>query len=51
MREVKLDQEWVQLIAEARKIGIQKEAISLFLKETITMNHLVQTNTERKIHK
>ena len=35
MGEVELDQEWVQLITEARKVGIQKEDISLFLKEKV----------------
>ena len=32
---MELDQEWVQLIKEARKVGIQKEDISLFLKEKV----------------
>ncbi len=51
MGKVELDQEWVQLITEARKVGIQKEDISLFLKEKVIVNQLVvETNTERKLY-
>ena len=45
-----LDLEWVQLIKEAREIGIQKEEISLFLKEKVLVNQLVETNKERNIY-
>lgn len=44
MGNVKLDQEWVQLITEARKVGIQKEEISIFLKEKGISEQLVETN-------
>ncbi len=49
MEKEELDQEWVQLIMEARNMGIQKEAISLFLNEAVTTNELVETTVERKI--
>lgn len=44
MGNVKLDQEWVQLIIEARKVGIPKEEISIFLKEKGISEQLVETN-------
>lgn len=50
MGKVELDKEWVQLITEAREVGIQKEAISLFLKENAITNQLVHKNKERKIY-
>ena len=39
MKKIELDQEWVKLIAEARDIGIQKEEISMFLKEKVCINN------------
>ncbi len=50
MGELVLDQEWVQLIKEAREIGIQKEEISLFLKEKVYVNQLTDTNKERNVY-
>lgn len=46
MGKVELDQEWVKLISEAREVGIQKEAISLFLKEKVITDQLVETKKE-----
>ena len=45
-----LDFEWVQLIKEAREVGIQKEEISLFLKKNVCLDQLVETNKEGKIY-
>lgn len=46
MGNLELDLEWVELIKEARKVGIQKEDILLFLKEKMIPHQLVEINTE-----
>lgn len=46
MSEEKLDQEWVQLITEARNIGISQEAIFTFLKDPYCVEGLKSMNME-----
>lgn len=46
---MELDQEWVKLIVEARDIGIQKEEVSMFLKEKMCINSLLETNNKRNV--
>lgn len=47
VKKMELDQEWVKLIVEARNIGIQKEEVSMFLKEQICINSLLETNNKK----
>ncbi|MGE7763763.1 DNA-binding anti-repressor SinI [Peribacillus sp. NPDC096540] len=42
---MKVDQEWVKLIAEARKLGFKKEEISAFLQKE-NLNVSIEENNE-----
>ncbi|MFB6799699.1 anti-repressor SinI family protein [Peribacillus butanolivorans] len=45
MVNVEVDQEWVKLISEARKLGLKKEEISAFLKKE-NLNGSLEENNE-----
>ncbi|WP_255264086.1 anti-repressor SinI family protein [Peribacillus butanolivorans] len=45
MVNVEVDQEWVKLISEARKLGLKKEEISAFLKKE-NLNRSLEENNE-----
>ncbi|MFD6439766.1 anti-repressor SinI family protein [Peribacillus sp. NPDC060186] len=45
MVKVEVDQEWVKLISEARKLGFKKEEISAFLKKE-NLNVSLKENNE-----
>ncbi|MFD4927384.1 anti-repressor SinI family protein [Peribacillus butanolivorans] len=45
MVNVEVDQEWVKLISEARKLGLKKEEISAFLKKE-NLNVSIEENNE-----
>ncbi|MCO0595864.1 anti-repressor SinI family protein [Peribacillus butanolivorans] len=45
MVNVEVDQEWVKLISEARKLGLKKEEISAFLKKE-NLNVSLEENNE-----
>ncbi|MGG0284968.1 anti-repressor SinI family protein [Peribacillus butanolivorans] len=45
MVNVEVDQEWVKLISEARKLGFKKEEISAFFKKE-NLNVSLEENNE-----
>ena len=45
MVNVEVDQEWVKLISEARRLGFKKEEISAFLKKE-NLNVSLEENNE-----